>query len=139
MRSFCRNLTLVFGAGCLGGLVKSLVVWLFGEAGITAALNVNIAPSLTPSFLYRPIVWGGIWAILFLLPTKERKYITRGLLYSLGPTIVQLFVVFPYQAHKGIMGLQLGYLTPVFVLFFNAVWGVAAGMWLNIIGYRRPS
>jgi hypothetical protein len=39
-------------------------------------------------------------------------------------------VIFPYQLNKGMMGLDLGTLTPLFVLFFNAVWGVAAALWL---------
>jgi hypothetical protein len=39
-------------------------------------------------------------------------------------------VVFPYQLNKGMMGLDLGTLTPGFVLFFNAIWGVAAALWL---------
>lgn len=56
----------------------------------------------------------------------------RALLFSLGPSLVQLLVVFPYQAQKGILGLQLGYLTPVFVLFYNAIWGLVTGWWLEL-------
>jgi hypothetical protein len=48
----------------------------------------------------------------------------------LGPTIVQLFVIFPNYVNKGMLGIELGTLTPAFVLFFNAVWGVAAALWL---------
>ena len=71
-----------------------------------------------------------IWGILFLLPLAQNRPFQQGLLISLGPTIVQLFVIFPYQLNKGMMGLELGTLTPLFVLFFNAVWGVAAALWL---------
>jgi hypothetical protein len=39
----------------------------------------------------------------------------------LGPTIVQLFVVFPPKAGKGIMGFELGLLTPLLVVVFNAI------------------
>jgi hypothetical protein len=45
---------------------------------------------------------------------------------------VQLLVVFPLQAQKGFFGLQLGYLTPVLVLFFNAVWGVVTALCLKV-------
>lgn len=38
---------------------------------------------------------------------------------SLFPTIVQLFVIFPYQAKKGVAGLELGLLTPVFTFVGN--------------------
>jgi hypothetical protein len=56
----------------------------------------------------------------------------RGILYSLGPTLVMLFVVFPVKANKGMLGLALGNMTPVLVFFFNAVWGVTAALWLRL-------
>ena len=135
MKRFLRNLTLAFSAGCLGGLANSLVVWFFGQRGITTALGVNITPGLTLPWLYPRIVWGGIWGIILILPIF-RSYLLRGLVFSLGPTVVQLFVVFP-KADKGIMGLDLGNLTPLFVLVFNAVWGIVAGLWLIIVMERR--
>ncbi|OCC16395.1 hypothetical protein DBT_0212 [Dissulfuribacter thermophilus] len=39
-----------------------------------------------------------------------------------------MFVVFPLKAHKGIAGLDLGLLTPFFVLFFNWVWGAVTAI-----------
>jgi hypothetical protein len=128
-----KNLSLVFAAGCWGALWNSLAVWLFGVLGIAPALGVHIAPPLTPAFLYPRLVWGGLWGLLFLLPLGRRRlFPLRGLLFSLGPTLVQLFLVFPFKAQKGVMGLQLGSLTPVLVLFYNAVWGVVAGWWLSL-------
>ncbi len=132
IRIFIRNLSIVFAAGCLGGLLNSLMVWTFGFTGITAIFNVQIAPTLTPSWLYPRIVWGGIWGFVFLLPFYQRKYLWKGILLSLLPTLVQLFIVFPLQAKKGILGVELGSLTPVFVLLFNFVWGITAAFWLKI-------
>jgi hypothetical protein len=127
-----NNLGLVFAAGALGGLVNGLVVWAFGHLGITAALGVKIAPELTPAMLYARIVWGGIWGFIFLLPFYRRDIFWRGIIYSLGPTLVQLFVVFPYKAGKGAAGLDLGILTPFFVIVFNAFWGWAAAIYLRL-------
>lgn len=127
---------MVFSAGALGGLLNSLAVWAFGAAGITAALGVKLAPALTPGWLYPRLVWGGIWGALFLIPLRGSHFM-RGLLWSLGPSAVQLFVVFPMKAKKGAMGLELGVLTPLFVLFYNAVWGVAAAYWLKYSGEGR--
>jgi hypothetical protein len=132
MAKFLRRLSFVFAAGCVGAVVKSLAVWLFGKYGISAALGVKIAPDLTAGWLYPRVVWGGIWGLLFLLPVLQRSVVGRGLLFSLGPSLVQLFIVFPFQAHKGQMGLALGTLTPVLVLFFNAVWGIAAALWVRL-------
>jgi len=125
---FLRKLALCFSAGGLGGLINSLVVWVAGLTGISAALGVSIAPPLTAPWLYQRIVWGGLWAFLFLLPVlKEMPYLA-GIVWSLGPTIVQLGVIFPFVANKGFLGLELGGLTPLLVFIFNAVWGLVAAL-----------
>jgi hypothetical protein len=123
--------------GAWGGLANSLVLWLFVILGITEALGVHLSISLTPSWLYPRIVWGGLWGFLFLLPFKQWSFLTRGLLCSLAPTLVQLVIVFPVMAHKGLFGLQLGYLTPLLVFFFNTVWGLVAGWWLKLLQYHQ--
>ncbi len=125
-----RKLSQVFAAGVLGGLVNSLAVWGFGVAGFTSILGVAIAPVLTPGWLYPRLVWGGLWGVLFLVPLRLSWW-QRGLVFSLGPSLVQLFLVFPFKAGKGLGGLELGMLTPLFVLFFNAVWGLTAAWWLE--------
>jgi hypothetical protein len=132
-----KNLSVTFAAGCLGGLANSLVLGLFVIIGITEALGVHFSISLTQSWLYPRLVWGGLWGFLFLLPFKQWSFLARGLLFSLAPTLVQLVIVFPMMAHKGLFGLQLGYLTPVFVLFFNAVWGLVAAWWLKLLQYHQ--
>jgi hypothetical protein len=134
MSNLTRNTSLVFAAGCLGGLLNGLAVWIFGEFGITAALGVKIAPQLSPAFLYPRLVWGGIWGLLFLLPLMKTRIFSRGFIFSLGPTVVQLFVVFPMKANKDVMGLDLGLLTPLFVIVFNAIWGWTAAIWLKSVG-----
>lgn len=123
-----KKLLLFFAAGCLGALANSLAVWFFGSTGITSSLGVSIAPSLTPGWLYPRIVWGGIWGLLFFLPMLQSKLLLKGTVLSLFPTAVQLFVIFPFQANKGMAGLDLGLYTPLLVLFFNWVWGVVAAL-----------
>jgi len=122
---------LVFAAGALGGLANSLVVWLAGISGITTAAGADIAPTLTPAWLYSRLVWGGIWGILFLSPWPLAATWQRGLLFSLAPSLVQLLVVFPAKTEAGLFGLGLGGATPFFVLAFNAVWGLVAAWSLD--------
>ena len=131
MNNPAKKLSLVFAAGCFGGLMNSLALWACGVAGITAALGVKIAPPLSAPWLYPRLVWGGIWGLLFLLPLMQKRFLFRGLIFSLGPTAVQLFIVFPMQAGKGVMGLDLGQLTPLLVLVLNAIWGLSAAIWLR--------
>lgn len=127
-----RNTLLCFAAGCLGALASSLVVWLLGRYGINQSLGVAIAPSLTTFWLYPRIVWGGLWGFLFLLPWLRSKALSRGLLYSLFPTLAQLLYIYPYQEYHGFLGLKLGLLTPVLVFAFNAIWGVTAAIALKL-------
>jgi len=134
MTQFFRRLTVLFSAGAFGGLANSVALWALGELGINAALGVKLAPNLSPEWLYPRIVWGGLWGILFLLPLFRGSAIKRGFILSLGPTMGQLFIVFPQMARKGIMGLELGTMTPVVVVVLNAVWGICAAYWLRGIG-----
>jgi len=136
MRPFLRGVTVVFGAGAFGGLLNTLCVWACGRYGVTDAIHVGIAPALTLPWLYQRLVWGGIWGLLFLLPVLPGRVFWRGVFFSIGPTLVQLLVIFPYHANKGMFGLELGTLTPLFVIVVNAVWGVAASVWLRIIEGR---
>ncbi|WP_461481256.1 hypothetical protein [Porticoccus sp.] len=127
-----KKLLIVFAAGCVGALVNSLTVWLFGDAGISAALGVAIAPGLSPQWLYPRLVWGGLWGLLFALPMLQSRLFWKGTLLSLLPTAVQLFIIFPFKAHQGIAGLELGLLTPLLVLFFNWVWGIATALTIRL-------
>lgn len=133
MSRWLRKLSLYFTAGSLGGLANSMAVWLFGLYGINAALEVAIAPRLTAVWLYPRLVWGGIWGALFLLPLVKGRYVFRGLVLSIGPTLVQLCYIFPSVSHKGMLGLKLGALTPVLVILFNAIWGITAALWLRLV------
>jgi len=131
-----RDASLAFAAGSLGGLINSLTVWAAGAAGITAAAGVAIAPELTAGWLYPRIVWGGLWGLLLLAPFAPRSWVLRGLALSLAPSAAQLFLVFPSKPAAGLMGLGLGVMTPLFVLGFNAVFGLVAAFWFRRT--RRP-
>ncbi len=123
-----RKLMILFAAGCLGGLANALVVWQFGASGINTYMGVNIAPHLSAGWLYPKIVWGGIWGVVFLLPLYSSRPMMKGAILSLMPTAIQLLVIFPFQAHKGIGGVELGLLTPLMVLVFNWSWGVVTAV-----------
>lgn len=127
-----KKLLIVFAAGCAGALANSLTVWLFGDLGISRSLGVAISPALSPAWLYPRIVWGGLWGLLFALPFLQSRLFWKGTLLSLLPTAVQLFIVFPFKAHKGIAGLELGLLTPLLVLFFNWIWGIATALTIKL-------
>lgn len=131
MKKVITRLSVVFTAGCLGGVVNSFFVWGFGVLGINQALGVSLKVPLSPAWFYPHIVWGGYWGLLFLLPVLRKSVWIRGFLFSLLPSLVMFFLVFPLSAGAGIWGLKLGKLTPVLVIFFNFVWGLFTALWVK--------
>ena len=123
-----KRLLFYFGAGCLGALVSCVAAWLAGHFGITRSFGVSIPTAFYAGRLYPLIVWGGIWGWLFLFPVFNSRPFTKGTLLSLVPTAVQLFIIYPYHTHKGMAGIHLGALTPIFVFALNWVWGAAASL-----------
>jgi hypothetical protein len=126
-----KKLLVCFSAGCLGALANSVTVWGLGRLGITSWAHVSIAPALSPAWLYPRIVWGGIWGLLFVISILNSSPLKKGMLISIVPTLFQLFIVFSHQTGQGVAGINLGLLTPLFVLFFNFVWGVVTALTLR--------
>lgn len=130
MRLTFKNISLAFAAGAMGGLLKGLAAWGSGAVGLSALLGSHLAPALTSMWLYQHLAWGGIWAFLFLLPVKGLSYVSLGIIYSLPQTLISLFILMP-QMHRGLLGLHLGHFTPVLILIFGFVWGIATALWLK--------
>lgn len=127
-----KNFLLAFAAGCVGGLIYCVVMWLFSRYGITQNLAVSLHGSLSPHWIYPRIVWGGLWGLLFLLPMLNSSIFARSIVISLIPTCVQLFIIYPFYAGKGFAGLQLGLLTPLLVWFFFWCWALTTAVILRL-------
>lgn len=129
MRNFFGRVSICFTAGVLGGIAGSILLWMAGDYGWNAALGVALAPEWTLAWLWPRLAWGGLWGLLFVPRIMGDSLFWRGLIYSFGPTLLQLLVVFPNQMEKGLWGLELGMLTPLVVLVVNAFWGWVAAAW----------
>ena len=129
-----------FCAGMLGALCSSLVAWKAGQLGLPALLDVRMTPSLTLSWLYSRLIWGGLWGLTYFLavgPLKSRRHwVRKGLWISLFPSLFQLLFVYPYMTGHGWLGLELGQFTPLFVLLYNLVWGFFTGLFCRILWGR---
>ena len=119
-------------AGVIGGLVNSLGIWGFGALGINQALGFNFTPTLTIPWLMPRLISSGLWGLLFLLPFWREDLIKKGIVLSLGPLLLMLFMMFPKMG-AGMMGLKLGSTAPVFALIFTLVWGITAALFLKTI------
>lgn len=133
-------LAVCFCAGLLGGLASSLLLWLFGDWGVTAMAGVKLAPELNAAWLYPRLIWGGLWGLIYFLtvsvPRTRRHWIRKALWFSLVPTLTMLFFIYPYRLQLGLAGLQLGMLTPLFVLLINFAWGFTTGFFTRLLWGR---
>ena len=123
-----RKISSGFTGGAIGAFIDSFNIWLLGKAGVTSLLGVSMQPHFTTKWLYPRLVWGGLWGLLFLLPFSKRHIINKGLIISLAPSAIMLFIVFPNMG-KGTFGTGFGTLTPVLVVLLNFIWGITAGLW----------
>jgi hypothetical protein len=127
-----KNFLLTFAAGCFGGVVYCVVMWLFSRYGISQSFGVSLYGSVSPQWMYPRIVWSGLWGLLFLLPMLTSRIFVRSFVISLIPTFVQLFIIYPFYTGKGFAGLQLGLLTPLLVWFFYWMWALATVIILRL-------
>lgn len=118
-------------AGGLGGITNSILVWLLGTLGVTPALGFGMAPDLTFEWLFRRVFASALWGIIFFIPVYENAPIKKGALLSILPWLSSVLFVFPQQMNVGLFGLGFGLGTPVWTLFFAAVWGVTATLFLS--------
>jgi hypothetical protein len=128
MNKIIRNLSLAFSGGVLGGLVDSANIWSMGKSGVSDLIGLTMKPEFTAPWLYPRLVWGGLWMLLLLLPWWHRRTLLRGLLFSLPPSAMMLFVVLPGMG-KGVLGLGCGLVTPLVVIGLNGIYGMVASQW----------
>ncbi len=123
-----RNLSVAFTAGAIGGLVNVILLSVLNRSGLLAAIGLDLPPPALPAFLYKQIVWGGLWGLLLVAPFLTRNWWIRGLLLGAAASLVALVVFFP-QTPLGMFGLNKGPLMPLLVFFVNSGFGLAAAWW----------
>ncbi len=126
-----KTLLYILIAGGLGGITNSILVWLLGVLGVTPALGFGMAPELTLEWLFRRVFASALWGIIFLIPIYENAPIKKGAILSILPWLSSVLFVFPVRMDVGFWGLGFGLGTPVWTLFFAAVWGVTGTLFLS--------
>jgi hypothetical protein len=121
----------VFIAGGLGGITNSIMVWSLGALGVTPTLGFSMAPELTFEWLLRRVFASALWGIIFLIPIYENAPIKKGAILSILPWLSSVLFVFPVRMDVGFFGLEFGTGTPLWTLFFAAIWGVTGTLLLS--------
>jgi len=123
-----RKVSCAFTGGALGGLLDSFNIWAMGVVGISDLIGIGMKPEFTAPWVYQRMIWGGLWMLLLLLPVLRQRIAIRGMLFSLLPSAMMLFVVLPSMG-KGMFGLGFGTLMPVVVVALNFLYGIVASYW----------
>jgi len=87
-------------------------------------------PEFTAPWLYQRMVWGGLWMLLLLLPLWQQRTAMRGMVFSLLPSAMMLFIVLPSMG-KGMLGVDFGILMPIVVVGLNFIYGILASFWYS--------
>lgn len=135
--TFSQRLSLAFSAGAVGALANIAFLALAGALGLVAALGIDSPKPPMPGFLYKQMVWGGLWGFIFLLPIPDWSWWLRGLLFGLLASLSTMVIFMPMIhlppgsvfADPGYFGLGWGALMPVLVLGANSAWGLVAAHW----------
>ncbi len=127
------NLFRAFSSGAIGGVANVAAIAILGATGIIALMGIKAPDPQMPAFLYKQMVWGGLWGLLLVTPVLKDSWWQRGLLLGVLASGAALFYFLP-RAGADMMGLNMGNLMPVLVLAVNWAYGLAAA-WT----YQRSS
>ncbi len=129
-----------FTAGLLGAVVSSLFLWGCNEWGVTSMLGVKMVQTLELPKLYPKLLIGGLWGLVYFftvgIPRHRRHWVRKGLWFSLLPSLVAIFYLYPYIYHRGMAGFDLGTLTPLLIVVTNLVWGLFTGFFARLLWGR---
>lgn len=114
-----------FTAGFIGAAAVLLTARLVFLVGIGPALGIKSPISITPPYLYRPLVWGGFWGIplAFILKSLKSHHMVVGFLYFLAPVAALLLIFLPLGG-SGLFGLKGGPGIMVHAFIVNAPYGI---------------
>lgn len=137
MRRPVALLCVCFCAGLIGILFADGVEWLWLRAGLDGLKGWPLQPMPTGDGFYPRLLWGGGWGLFFYLGVgverRRRRWVRKGMLFSLVPALFQLLVLFPFsrQFHLDETLMRL-----LLLLLLNLVWGAATGIFTRLLWGR---
>jgi len=136
-------IAICFTSGIIGALAVVIFSLVLYYTGIAALMGVAAPPKLAPPDIYRPLFWGGLWAIPFGLITwkRESHYYLIGWLYFLAPVLALYFIFAPMRG-LGLFGLSKGPLFTFYLLLVNVPYGIVTAIlarWLSPSVLRSPA
>jgi hypothetical protein len=133
MPTLAQRLTRAAVMGALAEVPQGLVLFVLSETGVFLAMGLPLNFPLNALYSSKHLLQGALYGCLFAVPVLTKWSNTlRGVLVGLGHAAGTLLVFNPFVDHVGMLGLQLGPLMPVVVIVSNLVWGVLAGIGIDV-------
>jgi uncharacterized membrane protein (GlpM family) len=126
-----QRLLTLYGVGSLGGALTVLAYWALAE-GVNGLPFVSFKPGMEA--FYAPMVWGGIWALLYILPLTINNTV-KGLIFSLFPAFTHLALTsggFGRFLDGISVNIVVNHKSLVVVLVYAVFWGL-------VTSYIAPS
>ena len=123
-----------FTAGFIGAAAVLLTARLVFYIGIGPLLGVTTPISIAPPYVYRPLVWGGLWGIPlgFILRSLKSRHMAVGFLYFLAPVAALLLIFLP-MGGMGLLGLNGGPGIMVHAFIVNSPYGIVTTLAISAL------
>lgn len=67
-----KNTTIALGAGFIGGIANVFAIYFIN--------SLQNLPEPNHVFMYKQVFWGGIWALLYVLPLFKLQWYIKGMI-----------------------------------------------------------
>ncbi len=123
-KRYLANLSAAFAAGVVGAVILILIkTILYGMQGDYLLFKQAV---------YRLLVWGGIWALLLVIPLCKRRWFLRGSVLGVLVILFNFIVLMPITG-GGFFASDLGWSVGLRNIILNYIWGVTAAGWYALI------
>jgi len=118
-----RRGSLAFASGCFGVILFYLVFRAGIASGMIKPPEAALKLLTSKLFLYRSVVWGGIWGFAFMIPFLKGKWWLRGPIVGAAATLVAIFV---FRGGQADLTFVIG------AVILNVIcWGMTAAYWYD--------
>ena len=116
-----RRGSLAFASGCFGVILFYLVLRAGIASGLVNPPEAALKFLTSKAFLYRSVVWGGIWGFAFMIPFLKGKWWLRGPIVGAAATLVAIFV---FRGGQADLTFVIG------AVILNVLcWGLTSAFW----------
>jgi hypothetical protein len=119
MRNFANKSFVGFMSGLISAGILLCIFTLIREQTITLDDGFKYN-------LYRLMIWGGVWAILFALPLSKNIFIKSSII-GLAVIFFNFIVLMPLQG-RGFFASEAGSTAFIMNIVFNYLWALFAGL-----------